>query len=373
MSQLFRELSGAERLDWLRLWRSDNVGPITFRALLSRYGTAAAALEALPGLAKRGGRREFKAFPGDAAERELAEVAAAGARLIALCESDYPPLLARIEDAPPLVTLKGHPALLRRPTVAIVGSRNCSANGAAFARRLAGELGKAEWTVVSGLARGIDTAAHQGSLATGTAAVIAGGIDVVYPPENRDLQGEIAARGVVVAEMQFGAEPQARSFVIRNRLISGLARGVVLIEAGAKSGALHTARFAAEQGREVMAAPGSPLDPRSKGCNALIREGATLIEEAGQILEALSGLRRLDDPPLALDLSGPPALSPGETELAKARIRIREKLSFEPVEVDELLRQCQITAPVALTVLLELELAGRIRRHAGGRVAAVAD
>lgn len=363
-------LARAERLAWLRLIRSDNVGPVTFRALLSRFRKAEAALMALPALAKRGGRRDFKAYPLAEAERELDAVEAFGARLICSCEPDYPPLLAHLEDAPPVLALKGHAHLAAKRTVGVVGARNASANGAAFVRRLAAELGRREFVVVSGLARGIDGAAHHGALATGTIAVVAGGLDVVYPPENRELYARIAEAGAIVAEAPFGAEPQARNFVIRNRIISGLSEGVVVVEAGAKSGSLHTARFAAEQGRDVMAVPGSPLDPRAKGSNRLIRDGATLVESADDVLDVL-GRSALVGEPDGLPLFGQVVDLPNESEVEAARDRVQGLLSPEPVEVDELIRQCQIGAPVVQMVLLELELAGRLRRHSGGRVSLI--
>jgi DNA processing protein len=370
MSQPKIELKRSERLAWLRLIRSDNVGPVTFRALLARFRSAEAALMALPALAKKGGRRDFKVYPQGEAERELDALEAFGARLLCSCEADYPPLLAELEDAPPVLALKGHAHLAAKRTLGIVGARNASANGAAFARRIAAELGRHGLVVVSGLARGIDGAAHQGALSSGTIAVVAGGIDVIYPPENRELHQRIAAEGAVVAEAPFGAEPMARSFVIRNRIISGLSLGVLVIEAGAKSGSLHTARFAAEQGRDVMAVPGSPMDPRAKGSNGLLREGAALIETAEDVLEALGRRRPLGEP-AGRDLSTQAIEQPSESDVDAARLRVLGKLSPEPVEVDELLRQCQIGAPVVQTVLLELELAGRVRRHTGARVSLI--
>lgn len=319
-------LGRAERLAWLRLIRSDNVGPVTFRALLARFRTAEAALFALPALAKKGGRRDFKIFPLAEAERELDAVEAFGARLICSCEPDYPPLLAELEDAPPVLALKGHAHLAAQPTVAIVGARNASANGAAFARRIAAELGRRGQIVVSGLARGIDSAAHQGALGSGTIAVVAGGLDVIYPPENRELHARIAESGAIVAEAPFGAEPQAKSFVIRNRIISGLSQGVLVIEAGAKSGSLHTARFAAEQGRDVMAVPGSPQDPRCKGSNGLIREGAALIETADDVLAALEHRVQTGEPGVPADFTQAFEM-PSESELERARDVVLAKLS----------------------------------------------
>ncbi|MCW5730023.1 MAG: DNA-processing protein DprA [Alphaproteobacteria bacterium] len=363
-----RALTSAERLDWLRLIRSENVGPITFHELLRRFGSAAAALEALPELARRGGRRAgIRIATRAEAERELAALARLGARLIGVCEPDYPPLLAQIDDAPPLLGAQGHSALAARPVVAMVGARNASAAGVRLAREMAARLGAAGIAVASGLARGIDTAAHRGALATGTIAAVAGGIDVFYPPENRDLQQAIAEQGLLLAELPPGTEPLARHFPRRNRLVSGMARAVVVVEAALKSGSLITARLAAEQGREVMAVPGSPLDPRARGGNDLIRTGAALVESAEDVLALLAGLPDLAEPP-GRD-PAPPPQPPGEAELADGRARILAALSPVPVEVDELARQCALSPGVLQTVLIELELAGRLERQPGGRVA----
>lgn len=363
------ELSRDERLDWLRLIRSENVGPITFRRLIERFGSARAALTALPDLAKRGGRAgSIRIAPIGQAQTELAELDELGARLLALGEPAYPKPLAACEDAPPLLAVKGNAHLLARPTVAIVGSRHASINGKRMARKLAEGLGKAGYVVASGLARGIDGAAHEGSLAAGTVAVLAGGIDHIYPPEHADLFQRIAQAGALVSEMPPGTEPQASHFPRRNRIISGLALGVVVIEAAARSGSLITARYALDQGREIFAVPGWPEDPRAKGPNDLIRQGAHLVGSIDDILDILHDLVRR---PLAEPSSPPPSLpggSPSETEIERARGIIWENLASAPVTVDEIIRECQLSAPVVATVLLELELAGRLERLPGGKV-----
>src|SRR5262245_7522359 len=284
-------LSDKERLDRLRLIRSENVGPVTFRSLLRRFGSARAAIEALPDLARRGGRpTPLRICPAAQAEQELGAAERIGARLLATDDADYPEALAAIDDAPPLLYMRGDGALLRRKAVAVVGARNASANGRRLAEDIARDLGAVGFAVVSGLARGIDHAAHRGSLDSGTIAVVAGGIDVVYPPDNEELQREIARRGLIVAEMPPGVVPQAKHFPRRNRLISGLSLGVLVVEAALQSGSLITARMALEQGREVLAVPGSPLDPRCRGTNNLLRQGAILAEGAADVLAALAGM-----------------------------------------------------------------------------------
>src|SRR5215468_4571255 len=283
-------LSDRERLDRLRLIRSENVGPVTFRALLRRFGNARAAIEALPELARRGGRSApLRVFSAAQAEQELGAVGRIGARLLSAEDPDYPDALAAIYDAPPLLYLRGDAALLRRKAVAIVGARNASANGRRLAEDIARDVGAAGFVVVSGLARGIDHAAHRGSLDSGTIAVVAGGIDIAYPPDNEELQREIAQRGTLVAEMPPGTVPQAKHFPRRNRLISGLSLGVLVVEAALQSGSLITARMALEQGRDVLAVPGSPLDPRCRGTNNL-RQGAILAEGAADVIAALAGM-----------------------------------------------------------------------------------
>jgi DNA processing protein len=370
MNSPARELSQAERLAWLRLSRTENVGPVTFFQLLRHFGSAGEALHGAPDLARRGGgRRELRIFPAAEAEREIEACAAMGARMICAGEPDYPPQLAAIADPPPVITIRGHGHLLARPMIGVVGARNASASGNRFARQIAADLGAEEFVIASGLARGIDASAHQGGLASGTVAVIAGGIDMVYPPENQDLHERIAEQGAIIAEMPFGTAPRGRLFPRRNRIISGVSLGVVVIEAARRSGSLTTARMAGEQGREVFAVPGSPLDPRCAGTNNLIRQGAVLTEGARDVTEALGGVLSgsLAEGRLPDGFGAAPRPLAAESELEKARAAIIELLGPTPVEVDELIRQCQVSATVALTVLLELELAGRLDRHPGNK------
>lgn len=347
----------------LRLLRTPGVGPVTYRQLLARFGGADAALEALPQLARRGGGEPPRVPDASAAQRELATMERLGARLLFLDDPDYPALLAELDNAPPALIVRGDLALLARPAVAIVGARNASAAACRFARQLAFELADAGATVVSGLARGIDTAAHVGSLPA-TVAVIAGGIDVVFPPENALLQEEVATRGLLVAEQPPGTEPRARHFPYRNRIIAGLAQGTVVVEAAPKSGSLITARLAAEAGRDVMAVPGSPLDPRAQGCNLLIREGATLVQNAADVMELLRPI----DPRAVRAPAGRFDAAPPEDASDTDRATLTELLGPVPVGVDELIRQSGLSPQVVATVLLELELGGRLERHAGGRV-----
>lgn len=365
-------LSDAERIDWLRLIRTRNVGPLLFSELIGRFGTAAAALDALPGLSRRaGGRRKFTIPDADSARAELDALAGAGGRAIALCEPDYPETLAAIADPPPLLFLRGDAAILKRPAIAIVGARNASANGRRFAEEVAGELGGAGYVVVSGLARGIDGAAHAGAMETGTVAAIAGGIDVVYPPGHEDLQTRIASTGALICEQPVGTRPTARHFPARNRLISGLSFGVLVVEAALKSGSLITSRLALEQGRDVFAVPGSPRDPRCRGTNDLIRQGAVLTESAADIISAIS--RQTTRPrPVTPRLTGeqPVEITP-ETEPETAHEKIIELLGATPTGVDELVRECHMSAASVRSLLLELELAGRIERHPGNRVSLV--
>jgi DNA processing protein len=388
-----RALSRQELIDWLRLIRSENVGPVTFHALVRRYGPPAEALEILPELARRGGRKKpIQICTKAAAEQELAQLEKLGGTALACGHAGYPPQLAALDDAPPLLFVRGHPALLERPAVAIVGARNASANGRKMARALAHELALEGLLVVSGLARGIDGAAHGGALESGamdggTCACMAGGVDVVYPPDHRELYAEMVRRGLAVSEMPLGTEPQARHFPRRNRVISGLSLGVVVVEAALKSGSLITARLAGEQGREVFAVPGSPMDPRAKGCNRLLRDGATLVESARDVLDGLAPLLRTDPeeaafgafagtPGLAAELLGEAGMTagdPSEAELDQARREIAELLDPTPVAVDEIIRQCQFSPAIVTLVLLELELAGRCERHPGNRVARLQD
>ena len=359
------DLTGAERRDWLRLIRSENVGPITFRSLLRHFGSAAAALDALPGLAKRGGAaRAIRVCSRDEAEREMEAAADFGVTFVASCEDTYPRRLAAIDDAPPLISTRGNTAALSRPMIALVGARNASAAGLKFAERLARELGEAGFVIASGLARGVDAAAHRASLATGTVAVLAGGQDRVYPEENIGLLDALLGDGAAVSEMPFGWTPRAQDFPRRNRIISGLSLGVVIVEAAKRSGSLITARFALEQGREVFAVPGSPIDPRAEGTNGLLKQGATLVTEAADVLAVvepiIGGLREPGAPP------DEPIL-PEEPD-AGTRARIVELLGPTPVGIDDLVRLAGTTPAVVRTLLLELELAGRIERHRGGMV-----
>ena len=367
-----KSLTEAERLDWLRLIRSENVGPITFHRLLERYGSAARALDALPELAARGGARRIRIASKEDTGREMEQVAASGVQLIALTEEHYPPLLGQTEDAPPLIAVIGHPHLLVKKALAVVGTRNASANGLGLAERLARDVGAEGYLIVSGMARGIDRAAHEGALDTGTAAVLAGGTDVIYPKENADIYQRIVDRGVALSEMPLGTKPQARHFPRRNRIISGMARGVLVVEATQKSGSLITARYAAEQNREVFAVPGSPLDPRNQGANQLIKEGAHLVQSAADIMEILSGLfqANLGEPQAVEKIDENNLnLAPGDVEAARGNLK--KLLGPTPIAVDELIRRCQMSLAVVSTVLLELELAGRLERHPGNRVSTI--
>lgn len=354
----------SEQIARLRLIRSANVGPITFRQLLDRFGSGRAALDALPDLARRGGRLTVRIATAAQAEDELAAVERLGGRMLFWGLAPYPRLLAEIDDAPPVLAVRGKVMLLDRPTVAIVGARNASAAAIRFARGMAADLAAEGVGVVSGLARGIDAAAHSGAIDS-TVAVVAGGLDVVYPPENAELYDSIFAQGLVVAEQPLGVEPQARHFPQRNRIISGLSLGVVIVEAAPKSGSLITARFAGEQGRDVMAVPGSPLDPRAQGCNLLIREGATLVQSAADVLESLRPIAPHAAAPAERSFNEVVAIDADDAE----RKVVTDLLSPVPVPVDELIRQSGLPAATVQTVLLELEIAARLVRHAGGRVA----
>jgi DNA processing protein len=363
-------LSPRERLDRLRLARSENVGPVTFRRLIERFGSAAAAMEALPNLARQGGRRgPIRLCPEADALREVEAIERLNARLLVLGDPEYPALLAAIADPPPVLSVLGDPALLSRPAVAMVGARNASAAGRRFARTRAEEVGRAGLAVVSGLARGIDTAAHEGAVRTGTVAVVAGGVDVIYPEENRRLHLQLTVQGAVISEMPPGTEPVAALFPRRNRTISGLALGTVVVEAALRSGSLITARQALDQGREVFAVPGSPQDPRARGTNDLIRQGATLVESAADILPALGSFAEAARKPPSIDLKENDFSSENSTpDLAGARGQVLILLSPTPVAVDEIVRQCQLSPATVALVLLELELAGRLERHPGNQV-----
>jgi DNA processing protein len=361
-------VQASERFAWLRLARTENIGPVTFAALIARFGSASAALDAVPSLAARGGKREFTIPPEAEIAREFAALEKTGGRFLFSCEGEFPHGLAALEPPPPVIAVLGHAHLLRAEMIAIVGARNASALGRKLAWMMARELGDAGLGIVSGLARGIDAAAHEAALDSGTVAVVAGGIDIVYPPENQALYDAIRERGVIISEMRLSEAPQARHFPRRNRLISGLSRGVVVVEAAERSGSLITAQYALEQGREIFAVPGSPLDPRAKGCNRLLRDGATLTESAADVLAVLRPLLGggFQDPDRKDGASPPP---PGwEAEADKVRAKVEEALGPAPVAVDELIRQLGASPGAVLTVLLELELAGRCARHPGNRV-----
>ncbi|MBB2960629.1 DNA-processing protein DprA [Methylobacterium sp. R2-1] len=390
------QLTDEQRLDWLRLIRTDGIGPRTFRGLINRFGSAAAALDALPDLTKRAGKHAVPLSKAEA-EREMAAAARLGIRFLAMGEAAYPKALHATETAPPLIALRGDPATLLKASVAMVGSRNASTAGLAFAERLARGFGEAGLVVVSGLARGIDARAHKATLATGTVAVLAGGQDRIYPENHAGLVEEIVgAGGAVVAEMPMGWVPRGRDFPRRNRIISGLSLGTVVVEAARRSGSLITARFALEQGREVFAVPGSPLDPRAEGTNDLIRQGATLVCEVEHVLSALAPLMAggvppadgLNDRPEAsgtldywdeIDFDGSASTAlPLFADAAEAadpflesqddRARLIACLSPTPVGTDELARSSGLPVRIVQTTLLELELDGRIERHGSGTV-----
>lgn len=365
-------LSDRQRLAWLRLIRTPNVGPASFRELINRFGSAEAALEMLPELMISGGANRIIRVPSVAeAEAELDAARRAGARFVGVGEADYPPLLKTLDNPPPLLAVKGEGAVFRLPAVAIVGARNASLAGIKMARMLAADLGREGYAIVSGLARGIDTAAHKGSVATGTVGVLAGGLDVPYPPENAGLCDEIADRGgAIVSEMPFGWQPRAQDFPRRNRLVAGMALGLVVVEAAQRSGSLISARLANEMGRLVFAVPGSPLDPRAAGCNALLKDGVTLVTEAADVLGAMAPLAGIRLPRTATlaeapDMSNLPP--PGESE----RVDVLEALGPTPTGIDEIIRHTGMTAAQIAMVLLELDLAGRLERHAGGSVSLV--
>ena len=367
-----RPLSWQERRDRLRLARSENIGPSTYHHLMGMFGSAAAALAAVPDLARRGGSaRPIRVVPASEADAELAACEKAGATVIAFGEAAYPEPLAAIADPPPILSARGHPHLLQRAAVAIVGARNASAAGARFARDIAQELGSRGLIVVSGLARGIDAHAHAGSIESGTVAVLAGGVDQIYPPEHDRLYDRIVAAGAVVSEQPLGMIAHARHFPRRNRIISGLSLAVVVVEAARRSGSLITARMALEQGREVCAVPGFPLDPRHRGTNDLIRKGAVLVESADDVAEAIAGMF---DRPLADGSRLATAPVPHHVDsdvLDKGRARVTELLGPTPTPIDEVVRQSELTPGEVLTILVELDLAGRLNRLPGNLVSLI--
>ena len=377
-------MTPAEKVARLRLARSEGIGPVTLARLLGRFGSAEAAIEALPRLARAGGAKAAPSLaPQAKAEDEIAKIQKLGGRLLVLGEDDYPPLLAELPDPPAALSVLGEPRHLAARAVALVGARNASINGQRVAATLASDLARAGLCVVSGLARGVDAAAHVAALDAGglTVAAVAGGIDKPYPSENASLQRRIAEAGAVLAEAPLGTEPQSKHFPRRNRLIAGLALGVVVVEAAPKSGSLITARLALEQGRELFAVPGSPLDPRARGANDLIRQGAHLTESADDVLANLpdsprrEGLARLPlfargPAPVRAEEDFAPPPAPDETD--SARPQIIDLLGPSPVPIDELLRRANISAAALAEVLLELDLAGRLERLPGNRVALIA-
>jgi DNA processing protein len=374
----------SEDLDRLRLARTGGVGPLTYRRLMRRFGSAAAALAALPGLARAGGRDGALAIPDpEGAEREFEQAGRAHAALLFVDTPGYPVLLGLLDDAPSVLTVQGHPDILDRRAVAMVGSRNASANGQHVAEAMAEELAAAGLVVVSGMARGIDAAAHRGALRGGaTVACVAGGIDVPYPPEHAGLQAEIAHGGAVVAEAPPGTAPQSRHFPRRNRIIAGLSLGVVVVEAALRSGSLITVRHAQEAGREVYAVPGSPLDPRCRGANDLIRQGAGLVETAADVLAdlpehpgAAAGRGpQFSRPGMLLEQPSPPPEAPGEPQAsARALTKILDLLGPSATLVDELIRRSQLSSGVVMAVLLMLEVAGRVEMLPGNMVALLAE
>ncbi|QFT77626.1 DNA-processing protein DprA [Erythrobacter sp. THAF29] len=361
-------LSQAEAFARIRLLRSPNIGPVSYAALLGRFGTAEAALEAMPELPRRG-KGAYRPAPANRIEAEITAVRKAGARYLFHDQPDYPALLAELESAPPIVTCRGDLSLASRPCVAMVGARNASAAAVKLARGFATELSQSGFTVVSGLARGIDGAAHEGAFPR-TIGVIASGIDIAYPPQHEELQEKIASEGLLIAEQPPGTEPRGRHFPSRNRMIAGLASGTLVVEAAPKSGSLITARLAGEAGREVMAIPGSPLDTRSLGCNQLIRDGAVLVqspEEVAELLESFTGAPRSSfrfaENGMEFDFAELAGADPCEGADAVSGL-----LSTAPVGVDELIRQSGASAPAVHMALLELEIAGELERHAGGLV-----
>jgi len=364
-------LSDEQRIDWLRLIRSQNVGPRTFRALINHFGGARAALEALPGLARRGGAASSKICSRAEAEREIEAARRRGIALVAMGEADYPQRLAMTDDAPPLISLRGNAAALTMPVIAIVGSRNASAAGIKITQILVAGLCEAGFAIASGLARGIDAAAHRTSAQSGSIAVLAGGQDKIYPPEHESLLESLLPSGAAISEMPLGWEPRARDFPRRNRLISGLALGVVIVEAAKRSGSLITARLAAEQGREVFAVPGSPLDPRAEGTNGLIKQGATPVTEAADIVSVVEPIMRQPDFGQASPEGGLREPEPGGEPEADERARILSLLSPTPVSIDDLVRLSQTSPRVVRAVLLELEIAGKLERHGGGPVSLI--
>ncbi|MEM6308897.1 MAG: DNA-processing protein DprA [Pseudomonadota bacterium] len=365
-----------ERFFHLRLLRSRRVGPTTYHRLLAEHGSARAALDALPEVARAAGVDRYSLCPEQIVDRELAAGVRAGARLLIHGQQDYPAPLTELTDAPPILWAVGDLDVLQRPALAVVGARNASALGTRMAKSLVQELGQNGYVIVSGLARGIDTAAHLAALSTGTIAVQAGGVDVMYPAENTSLAGNIAEKGLRVSEQPFGLQPQARHFPARNRIIAGLAKACIVVEAAAKSGSLITARDASDLGRDILAVPGHPFDARAAGCNILIREGATLVRRAEDVIEAISpfvtpAIEKLSQGDPVLPLQAPPTgktAQPAKPEADTAALHqlILSRLSTTPIAEDELVRALQKSSEHIAPALVDLELNGDIQRHIGG-------
>jgi DNA processing protein len=366
---LSRQLTDQERVSWLRLSRTENIGPVTFRQLLQRYGTASAAIAVLPELSRKGGRNQpIRPYGQVEAETEIAKAQNLNAFFVTAGERGYPDYLRHIHAAPPLLCVKGNLDFAKLDAVAIVGARTASANGQKFTRMVASNIANAGLLVVSGLARGIDTAAHEASLDQQTCAVVAGGIDHIYPPENEKLQRSIGERGLLISEMPPGTAPKAEHFPRRNRIISGMSRAVVVIEAAMRSGSLITARLAAEQGRDVFAAPGSPLDPRCEGSNKLIRDGAQILTSADDVVEVL-GMAQRPQNEIFLEREETELPRP-DTEVGDSqRAIVMTLLSYTPTDVDDLIRESKLEPAQVMAILLEAEIAGRVSRTGGSTVA----
>lgn len=358
-----------EKLDWLRLYRTPNVGPITFYQLIEYYGSAGKALDALPELAKKGGRKKPLRAPDiHHIQKEYEKLTKLGGDIVCANDKDYPLALSALDDAPPVLSYIGNIRLTNQSCIGIVGARNASLNGRKFAQKLAHNLGQQDQIIVSGLARGIDSAAHEGGLNSGTIAVVAGGLDVIYPPENKNLYDQIKQTGLIIAESPLSMEPLARHFPKRNRIVSGISTAIIVIEATIKSGSLITARLAGEQGRDVMAVPGHPGDPRAQGPNKLIRDGATLIQNADDVMESINSFAtgfQLHDFQTQERLTTPMADPSNRQDI---HTLVLQNLSPMPVNVDELAQACHISIPELQMPLLELELAGRLQRLPGNRV-----
>ena len=371
-----KQLSEQEKIDWIRLSRSENVGPVTFRTLLALYQTPTKALPQLQELAAKGGsKKKITVCSEREAEKELAATEKLGGRIVASCEDDYPEILKTLPDAPPVITLLGQISLLTKPALAIVGTRNASFNGKNLTRQLSFAVSEKNYAIISGMARGIDSAAHEGALEGkgGTIAVLGTGIDVVYPSENEALYQRIKQEGLLISELPLGTQPFVGHFPRRNRLISGLSQGVLVIEAHTKSGSLITAQYAADQGRDVYAVPGFPLDPRAQGPNRLLKDGAILVQNADDIFAVLEHTS-----PFALKDSFQQHLAPividekpTQTDLEAATEQVLENLGAEAIEIDHLIRETHLTASVVHIVLMQLELAGKVERYPGNRVSLV--